>query len=433
MKIPLIPLLLAGLSMLVPVLRADDAPVDFKKAHEYFERRQRGEKLTADEEAYIRRAMAEQQRQRGGGSPAPTANSGGSAGEAIDWERAQQLHRKAQSGEKLTAEEQAYYDRARAARGGGGGERPPAPAPWTEHLTPLTELGAAKYKGEDGGLYGGGVNEPPKAHLDAAMKEAAMIRPLDADGKESANGKIGLLSVGMSNTTMEYSKFKQLADADPAKSKEVVIIDGAQGGQTAMRWADTKSPLWQKVDERLAAAGMSARQIQVAWMKQAEAGPAQYGDFPKHAKQLQENLVKDLANLKEKFPNLRIVYLSSRIYAGYATTGLNPEPYAYEEAFTMRWLIQDQIAGKPELNHDAAKGAVRSPLLLWGPYLWADGEMPRKADGLIYKREDLSDKDGTHPTDSARTKVANLLLNFLKTDATAKGWFTGESPKTGSR
>ena len=34
------------------------------------------------------------------------------------------------------------------------------------------------------------------------------------------------------------------------------------------------------------------------------------------------------------------------------TTGLNPEPYAYEEAFTMRWLIQDQIAGKPELNYD---------------------------------------------------------------------------------
>ncbi len=421
--------------MLAPALRADDAPVDFQKAHGYFERRQRGETLTADEDAYIRRAMVEQQRRQGGGSPAPTANSGGPAGAAIDWERAQQLHRKAQSGETLTAEEQAYYDRARAARsgGGGGGARPPAPAPWTQHLTPLTELGTGKYKGEDGGLYGGGVNEPPKTHLDAAMKEAAKIRPLDAEGKQSANGKIGLLSVGMSNTTMEYSRFKQLADADPAKSKEVVIIDGAQGGQTAMRWADAKSPLWQKLDERLAAAGLSARQIQVAWMKQAEAGPAQYGDFPKHAKQLQENLVKDLANLKEKFPNLRIVYLSSRIYAGYATTGLNPEPYAYEEAFAMRWLIQDQVAGKSELNYDAARGPVKSPLLLWGPYLWADGETPRKADGLIYKREDLSDKDGTHPAESARTKVANQLLNFLKTDATAKGWFSGEPPKAGSR
>ena len=356
----------------------------------------------------------------------------------IDWQRAQQLHKRASSGEKLSAEDQAYYERAKAARGQGQQGKPQggksaAPAPWTQHLTPLTELGTAKYKGEDGGLYGGGKNEPPKNHLEAAMKKSAKIQPLDADGKPSKDGKIGLLSVGMSNTTQEYSRFKQIADADSAKSPRVIIVDGAQGGQTGMKWADTKSPLWSEVDNRLQQAGVSPQQVQVAWMKQAEAGPAQHGDFPKHAKLLQDNLVKSLANLKQKFPNLRIVYLSSRIYAGYATTGLNPEPYAYEEAFTMRWLIQDQIAGKPELNFDAAKGAVKSPLLLWGPYLWADGETPRKADGLIYTREDLSHADGTHPTQSGQQKVANLLLNFLKTDPTAKGWFTGEPPKTSSR
>lgn len=346
----------------------------------------------------------------------------------IDWNRAQQLHRRASSGEKLSPEDQAYYERAKAARARGGqgqpqGGRPAAPAPWTQHLTPLTELGTGKYKDEDGGLYGGGKNEPPKAHLDAAMKESAKIQPLDADGKPSKDGKIGLLSVGMSNTTQEYSRFKQIADADSAKSSRVVIVDTAQGGQTGLRWADTKSALWNEVDNRLQRAGVSPQQVQVAWMKQAEAGPAQYGDFPKHAKQLQASLVTSLANLKQKFPNLRIVYLSSRIYAGYATTSLNPEPYAYEEAFTMRWLIQDQIAGKPELNYDAAKGSVKSPLLLWGPYLWADGETPRKADGLIYKKEDLRDSDGTHPSDSGRQKVADLLLKFLKSDATAKPWF----------
>ena len=54
----------------------------------------------------------------------------------------------------------------------------------------------------------------------------------------------------MSNTTMEYSRFTQLADADPAESAQVIVLDGAQGGQTAPRWADPKSPLWQKADER---------------------------------------------------------------------------------------------------------------------------------------------------------------------------------------
>ena len=350
------------------------------------------------------------------------------AEEPVDFEKARQYFERRQQGETLTPDEQAYLQRAMAARrnGNGNGARAGVPPKWTNHLTPLSELGTGKYKGEDGGLYGGGRNEPPKAHFEAAMKEAAKIQPLDADGNPSAAGKIGLLSVGMSNTTMEYSRFKQLADAEPAKSAKVILLDGAQGGQTAMRWADPQSALWPRVDERMKDAGLSARQIQVAWMKQAEAGPAQYGEFPKHAKQLQENLVKSLANLKEKFPSLRIVYLSSRIYGGYATTMLNPEPYAYEEAFTMRWLIQDQISGKPELNYDPARGPVKSPLLLWGPYLWADGETPRKPDGLVYTRADLSPKDGTHPTDSARTKVANLLLDFFKTNPTAKSWFVGK-------
>ena len=38
---------------------------------------------------------------------------------------------------------------------------------------------------------------------------------------------------------------------------------------------------------------------------------------------------------------------------------------AYESAFSVRWLIQEQIKGDPRLNYDPAKGAVRSPLLLW--------------------------------------------------------------------
>ena len=63
------------------------------------------------------------------------------------------------------------------------------------------------------------------------------------------------------------------------------------------------------------------------------------------------------------------------------------------------------------------------PLLLWGPYLWADGETPRKADGLICKREDLREGDRTHPSDTGRQKVANQLLKFLKTDPAASGWF----------
>src|SRR5262249_30576895 len=45
-------------------------------------------------------------------------------------------------------------------------------------LKPLTEMTAGdKYKCEDGGLYGGGKNEPPEAHRAAALAECQRITP----------------------------------------------------------------------------------------------------------------------------------------------------------------------------------------------------------------------------------------------------------------
>jgi hypothetical protein len=149
---------------------------------------------------------------------------------------------------------------------------------------------------------------------------------------------------------------------------------------------------------------------------------ALFGRTPRHAEALKDNLAVIVRKLKERFPNLKLVYLSSRIYAGYAATPLNPEPYAYESAFAVQRLIRGQIDGEPGLNPNPDKGEVRAPLLLWGPYLWADGVKGRKADGLVWKSEDLAG-DGTHPSDSGQQKVAELLLKFFKTDPTAKAWF----------
>jgi hypothetical protein len=352
------------------------------------------------------------------------------AEEPIDWNKARELHQRVVRGEQLAPADQAYYERALALRrqGQAPGKQGPAPAPWTGHLTPLTELGSNTYKGEDGGLYGGGRNAPPPMHAGAAQKEAARIQPLDGEGKPSKAGKIGLLSVGMSNTTMEFSRFEAEAEQDAAKAASLVIVDGAQGGQTATVWANAAARPWAEVANRLSRAGVTTQQVQVVWIKQAEAGPARLGEFPAHAQTLKTHLVTVLSLLKEKFPNLRIAYLSSRIYAGYATTPLNPEPYAYESAFAVRWLIQDQLAGKPALNYDPARGEVKSPLLLWGPYLWADGMTPRQSDGLVWQAKDLAG-DGTHPNaPSGRDKVAQMLLQFFKTDPTAQVWFTQAKP-----
>lgn len=350
----------------------------------------------------------------------------------IDWTRAEKLHKRAQAGEKLNVEDAAYYERAKAARGAGkgqkgGGQAAPSPVD-TSKLIPLTELGDGKYKGEIGGLYGNGMNEPPEAHLASALKATLRITPLSAEGKADKNGKVVLLSIGMSNTTQEFSRFVELAKSEPKKSPHLVVVDGAQGGQAAIQWADPKPDQrrpgggtpWDVAEQRIKSAGVTPEQVQVVWIKQALIQQGQFGEYPTHADRMAEELIKIIGLAKEKYPNLRVVYLSSRIYAGYAKTQLNPEPYAYEGAFAVRKVIAAQIAGDKQLDYKDA------PVVLWGPYLWAQGEKPRKSDGLTYLPEDLSG-DGTHPSNSGRQKVAKLLLDFFTKDELTKTWFVAEA------
>lgn len=288
-------------------------------------------------------------------------------------------------------------------------------------LKPLTEMTATdRCKGEDGGLYGKGKNEPPPAHLVAAKKQTEKIVPLDADGKPSKDGLIGLVSISMSNATQEYSLFKQIADKDPAKSPHVAIVDCAQGGQAMAEWVDPDARAWKEAGRRLEQAKVSKKQVQVIWIKLANKGPQ--GDLSEHGRKLQRDTLAVLHNAQTHFPNVRIAYLGSRIYGGYAGTQLNPEPYAYEGAFAARWLIQEQIKGEPDLRYDDASGTIKAPLLLWGPYFWADGTTPRKSDGLVWERKDFVG-DGIHPSDTGRRKVAEMLLTFFKGDALASTWF----------
>ncbi len=349
------------------------------------------------------------------------------ADDPIDWQRARELHRREQQGQTLNEEEKAYLERARQLRRAQP-QASAAAAKETTGLVPITELGEGLYKGQTGGLYGNGQNVPPEDRVKAAQTQTALIQPLDPNGNPSDAGRIVLISLGMSNTTQEFSTFKKLANADPNKPRHVVIVDCAQGGQAAYEWAyasddpqDTRSP-WTVMDQRLQKAGVTAAQVQVVWLKQAQKTPARLGEFPAHAENLRDDIAVILHRLAARFPSLRIAYLSSRIYAGYAATPLNPEPYAYESAFSVRWLIESQIANDPNLNHDPVQGEVKAPLILWGPYLWGDGIIPRQSDGLVWNREDLGG-DGTHPSTSGRQKVADMLLDFFKTDTNAKQWF----------
>lgn len=298
-------------------------------------------------------------------------------------------------------------------------------SPDTKSLKPLNELGREKYQGFEGGFYPEGRNERPKDHEAAGLKLAKQVQPLNAQGKPDPNGKIVLLSVGMSNTSQSSEGFQRALREASKLNPQVQFVNGAQGGMTA---AAIQNPddggrgkqYWDTVDQRLKQAGVSRDQVQVLWIKQADAGPTQ--GFPKYAQTLQAELARIVQIFPTRFPNAKLVYLSSRTYGGYATTGLNPEPYAFESAFSVKWLIEQQISGDKSLNFDPARGEVKAPWLSWGPYLWANGSTKRE-DGFAYEPADFTPNDGTHQSPSGQRKVGQLLLKFFESDSTTKPWF----------
>ena len=51
---------------------------------------------------------------------------------------------------------------------------------------------------------------------------------------------------------------------------------------------------------------------------------------------------------------------------------------------------------------------------------------------IVWQAADFVTTDHTHPSPEGRRKVAELLLKFFKTDATAKSWFTANSTTAGN-
>jgi len=295
-------------------------------------------------------------------------------------------------------------------------------------LVPIDELGDKEYKeGFKGGFYPGGKNERPKEHEAAGLRLAKEIQPLNVAGKPDSGGKIVLLSVGMSNTSQASQGFSRVLASAEGVNPRFQFVSGAQGGMTAARIQNPDTldgtKYWTNVDQMLKQAGSSREQVQVIWIKQANAGPKE--GFPAYAKKLESELATIVRLFPKRFPNVKTVYLSSRTYGGYATMGLNPEPYAYESAFSVKWLIERQIKGETDLNFDPMKGEVKAPWLSWGPYLWANGAKKR-ADGFSYDEADFTPNDGTHLMPSAQEKVGRLMLRFFETDTTTRGWFTAK-------
>jgi hypothetical protein len=271
-------------------------------------------------------------------------------------------------------------------------------------LVPLTDLGKRRYRGQQGGLYPGGQNRPSRAYLARGLAAAQRVRPI--------RGRVVFLSVGIANADQEFRALERAAAGDLEINPAVTLVDGAMGGWDARRIARPGAGYWRAVDRRLAAEGATAGDVQVVWLKTVISGEDRA--FPADAKALRNQLRSIVTLLTRRFRSLRLVYVSSRSYGGYAVSPFNPEPAAYDGGFAVKWLVQERVSSKAKL-----------PWVGWGPYLWADGLRPRN-DGLTWACEDFKE-DGTQPSPAGSMKVARLLLRFFKSDLTAKSWFLAQS------
>lgn len=292
-------------------------------------------------------------------------------------------------------------------------------------LVPLNDLGTGLHGGFEGGLYPGGSNEVPAEHLAVGMEFSDNIVPRDANGQPADDGKIGLIAVGVSNAKNEFRRFTDVAPDRYELNPDLVMVNGGQGGKPVEAWRRVEAATWSTIDDLLASAGLTGEQVQAAWVMLPEIRVD--GTFPEHAIAYQDELEQVLRTMYEKYPNIQIAYLSTRIYAGYGQ-GLSIEPFAYEMAFSTKWIIEKQIDGV-----EGSVAGVDMPWLRWGPYTWADGlgpdgvpgGVPGRSDGLEWTCDEMS-LDGIHPSGAGATKVAEMLADHFATDPTAKTWFLAD-------
>ena len=356
--------------------------------------------------------------------------------------------------------------------------------------------GATSYQG---GLYENGTNAVPVDHSKAGLMFSDQVQPLDVNGNPSAGGLIVLLSVGMSNTKDEFGTFLRTYVQTPPYSTQInpalAVVNGALDGVAACSWTywytpfpgqncggslttspyDLLTPQFggSKIDcSPPTASCPSHNQVQVIWLKQANSlvkpfpptlplntgcPPAQPQNNSTCADALYyEYLLSGILRaIRIRYPNVKLVFLTSRIFGGYGD-GANvqtksPEPFTYEYGFSTKWLIQAQI-------NQADRGASADPIAgnlaysaapwaAWGPYIWANGPNPRGGDpvfpnGLVWCHgagtdgretaactlspgvfEDDLQVDNVHPNGNGQDKVASYLWNFFSTSPYANNWF----------
>jgi hypothetical protein len=275
-----------------------------------------------------------------------------------------------------------------------------------DDLKPLTEPGFYEVNGKkfERGLYSGGNNQMPETHQQAGEKIAQSLVPLDDKGAPNPKGKIVAVAVGHSNTMHYFQTFApMLKEKSGSINPQFELVNVASSSSVCENWV------------KIARKGYPTfpKNAQVVFLLTTyhRAGPTATGTeimsmpFEEKMLKMKKDLKYIVTKLVENCPNVKMVYIGSDAFRGYGKL----EPQVYEEAFAVKWLIEDQLKGDPELAFEGPNR--KAPWLSWGGYIWQ-----------LNPPRNLFKPDGVHSLESGRTVWAQKWYDDLSKNSTTRPW-----------
>ena len=213
--------------------------------------------------------------------------------------------------------------------------RPAAAVDYTTAV-PLDVLCGDTYYGQVGCLYPNS-NTPPTAYaaeLDAvssALANDSQVVVLTLGMSMQQNATNGFLTAGYASGT---------TPAGTAVNPNFLMLNGAIGSKQ-QNWADPNNTVWDRGTQVLASAGLNAAVVDVVFYHNGWAGPSSE-PFPQHAQTMLASLETTMSIIRDKYPNAQMILVTNRHYA-LSPDSKHPEPYAYEEGFSWKWLVENRI------------------------------------------------------------------------------------------
>jgi hypothetical protein len=285
---------------------------------------------------------------------------------------------------------------------------------------PLNDLGTGTFRGYVGGLYPGGANIASGSYAFDLDRACKLIVPLDTFGNPSSTGKIVFISLGGSTGGQNMTTLKTKTQGNPLTNPNLLLLncDNGKTSATLNSQMNAVDPYWSHVAQILkGGAHSSFRQVQVIYLESDDSTQSNIA-FPDRPLLVKQDLQQTFRVYKQKFPNLKIVYLEARTRTFGKQQLSNREPSPYYLGWACKWAIEDQINGVPGTEYKG-KNAV-SPLITWAFYQWADS-LPRKTDSFYWRFSETS--DGLHASATCEDTLTTRFQNFLLRDKHARLWY----------